>query len=125
MKTYTILNSEGDILKLEIEKDYNGFTKLTFCANTNIGMGRIYFDVSATQLNEFFNSKLTLSQIVKKVQEDRFLLIRYNKGYIVNSTFVEHGLQCGDILFRDILDDMKIGNKEVANIISDIQFICR
>jgi hypothetical protein len=121
MKTYVILNSEGDILKLEIEKYKDGFTTITFCANMNTGAGRIYFPVSAKELREFFNSKITLSEIVQNAKKDRFLLIRYDKGYIADRSFVACSLQCGDILYEDIFDDMKLDNKEITKIITDNQ----
>ena len=123
MKSYTILNSEGNILTLEIENSPGYVTSLTFCANTNIGMGQIYFAVSATELRDYFNSKITLSHIIQNAKEDRFLLIRHDKGYIINRSFAGNGLQCGDLLYKNILDDMKIGSKEVAKIISEIQII--
>jgi hypothetical protein len=119
-RAYTILNCEGDILRLEIE-NFQNFTTFTFCANMNNGIGRVYFPVSEKELLEFFNSKITISQVVQNAMEDRFLLIRYDKGYILERSFVAHSLQCGDLLYRDILDDMKIGNKEIEKIISDNQ----
>lgn len=120
MKTYTILNSEGNILSLEVERDISHFTRLTLCANTNIGMGKIYFSVSVKELQEFFNSNITLSQIILNAQEDRFLLLRYDKGYIVDRSLAAQGLQCGGMLYGDILDDMKIGKREITKIISEI-----
>lgn len=124
MKIYTILNSEGDILKLEIERYRDGFTTLTFCANMNSGVGRVYFSVSEIQLQEFFNSKLTLSQIIQNAKENRFLLIRHDKVYAVEKSFVVHSLQCGDMLFGDILIDMKIGYNDVIKILDDNQ-LCK
>lgn len=118
MKTYTILNCEGNILQLEIEKDYSGIT-LTFCANMNSGVGQVYFSVTEIQLLEYFNSKITLSQIVQNAHEDRFLLMRYSNGYIVKKAFIVHSLQCGDILFGDILIDMKIKYFDVRKLLSD------
>jgi hypothetical protein len=121
MKTFTILNSEGDILKLEIENNPGYLNTLTLCANTHIGIGQIYLPVSASGLRDYFNSKITLHQIIQNTKEDRFLLIKYDKGYIVDRAFVAHGLQCGDMLYRDILDDMKIDSKEIKKIIRRIQ----
>ena len=125
MKSYTILNSEGDILKLEIEKHPGYFTTLTLCANLNIGIGRVYIPVSVNELIGFLNSEVTLSQIVQNVKEDRFLVIRYDQGYIINRSFAARSLQCGDTLFRNILDDMKISNKEITSIISNIGIISK
>lgn len=53
MKIYTILNCEGNILQLEIEKDYT-VTRLTFCAKMNNGTGCVYFLVTENQLLGFF-----------------------------------------------------------------------
>jgi hypothetical protein len=122
MKTYTILNSEGPILKLEIEK-FNNEPTMTFCATMNSGVGRVYFLVSENQLLEFFNSKITLSQIAQNVTEDRFLLIRYDKGYIVKKSCIVNALQCGHTLYFDILHEMKISCFDIARILSENDLI--
>lgn len=124
MKTgYTILNCEGDILRLEIENFKDNFTTLTFCANMNSGIGRVYFSVSEKELQEFFNSKITLSQIVQNAEEDRFLMIRYDKGYSLEKSFVKNCLQCGDKLFGEILDDMKISYSDITKILAENDII--
>ena len=117
MKTYTILNSEGDILKLEIEKNF-GETTLTFCAKMNNGSGYVNFLVTENQLLGFFKSQLTLSQIVHQATEDGFLLMRYDKGYIVEKSFIEYSLQSGNKLYDDILDDMKMSYRDVAKLLA-------
>ena len=122
MKTYTILNSDGPFLKLEIEK-FNNEPTMTFCATMNSGAGRVYFLVSENQLMEFFNSKITLSQIALNATEDRFLLIRYDKGYIVKKSFIVNALQCGHVLYSDILQDMKISSLDISRILSENNLI--
>ena len=122
MKTYTILNSEGPILKLEIEK-CNNEPKMTFCATMNSGAGCVYFLVSKNQLLEFFNSKITLSQIAQRATEDRFLLTRYDKGYIVKKSSLVNALQCGHMLYFDILHEIKISCFDIARILSENDLI--
>jgi hypothetical protein len=122
MKTYTILNCEGNILQLEIEKD-NNETSLTFYAQMNNGTGCVYFSLTPNQLLGFFNSQITLSQIVQNAKENLFLLMRYDKGYVVKKSFVVYSLQCGNALYDDILDDMKMSYRDVAKLLAG-NYIC-
>lgn len=113
-RTHTILNSEGDILQLHIEQ---GLWKprLTFRAKMNSGVGCVYFLISVNQLFEFFNSKVTLSQIVQNRIEDRFRYVWYDKVSTVRKSCVV--LQCGDTLYCDTPTDMKIRSSDLARLL--------
>lgn len=115
-RTHTILNSEGDILQLHIEQ---GLWKprLTFRAKMNSGVGCVYFLISVNQLFEFFNSKVTLSQIVQNPIENRFRYVWYDKESIVRKPCVV--LQCGDTLYADIPNDMKMRIRDLAKLLSE------
>ncbi|MFT5249715.1 MAG: hypothetical protein ACI93P_001443 [bacterium] len=114
--SYTILNCEGDILQLHIEE---GLWKprLTFRAKMNSGVGCVYFLISVNQLFEFFNSKVTLSQIVQNPIEDRFRYVWHDKESIVRKPCVV--LQCGDTLYADIPNDMKMRIRDLARLLSE------
>lgn len=116
---YIILNCEGNILKLEIENSFKKI-KLAFFAKMNNGTGEIYFPVQKQELIKFFNSKLTLSQIIENSKEDIILLTRYDKEYLVSKSEIVNKIQCGSELYSDILYDLKMNNTDIEKMLSKI-----
>ena len=118
MKKYTILNCEGNILKLEIENNFQEI-KFAFLAKMDNGTGRIHFSIKRQELNDFFDSKITLSQIIQNSKDETFLLIRYDKEYMVAKSEIINKIQCGNQLYSNILNDLKMNCTDIKRILNE------
>lgn len=87
----------------------------------NSGVGSVYFLLSLNQLLGLLKSKITLSEIVENVIEDRFRYVWSNKVSIIRKPYLV--LQCGDTLYCDILNEMEIRNSDLARLLLE-NLIC-
>lgn len=118
-KTYSILNAEGNILLLQIENNEIALPQLYFLANLKFGKGRVILSISDITLLKYFNSQLTLGEIISGSHDKQFIIRTSQKVFIVEKSFLVDNIECGDIRFADFPKEMRMPPDDVIKIYDD------
>lgn len=109
-KVYTLINSEGNNLTL----DFKNINNLKLISFLNDGTGRVTYNIHIIDLMRYFQSKITLKELVERSSDEKFIFFDSDAKTttLVNKNIFLNKISCGGDLFCNLPSGMAINGKK-------------